>query len=107
MSSPFLRPVAEKVTLERANGSIGFRFHARDAHLVLSRNASEPIPFRVLLDRDAPGSSNGIDVHEQGCGVLDDGRLYQLVRHREPVRDRTLEITFFEGGAEAYVFTFG
>ena len=98
---------AEKVTLERANGSIAFRFHARDAHLVLSRNASEPIPFRVLLDGDAPGSSNGVDVDEQGYGVLDDGRLYQLVRHQDPVRDRTLEITLFEGGAEAYVFTFG
>src|SRR5207244_4378045 len=35
-------PGAEKATLERANGSIAFRFHARDAHLVLSRNASEP-----------------------------------------------------------------
>ena len=98
---------AEKVTLERANGSIAFRFHARDAHLVLSRNATEPIPFRVQLDRDAPGSSHGIDVDEQGYGVLDDGRLYQLVRQEDAVRDRTLEITFFEGGAEAYVFTFG
>jgi Thioredoxin like C-terminal domain len=98
---------AENVTLERANGSIAFRFHARDAHLVLSRNATEPIPFRVQLDGDAPGSSHGVDVDEQGYGVLDDGRLYQLVRHREPVREHTLEITFFEGGAEAYVFTFG
>jgi thiol-disulfide isomerase/thioredoxin len=98
---------AEKVTLEQANGSIAFRFHARDAHLVLSRNTSDPIPFRVLLDGDAPGSLHGIDVDEQGYGALDNGRLYQLVRHREPVRDRTLEITFFEGGAEAYVFTFG
>ena len=98
---------AEKVTLERANGSIAFRFHARDAHLVLSHNASEPIPFRVLLDGDAPRSSHGIDVDENGYGVLDDDRLYQLVRHQDPVRDRTLEITFFEGGAEAYVFTFG
>ena len=59
------------------------------------------------LDGDAPGSSHGIDVDEQGNGVLDDGRLYQLVRQEDAVRDRTLEITFFEGGAEAYVFTFG
>jgi len=98
---------AEKVTLERANGSIAFRFHARDAHLVLSRNASKPIPFRVLLDGDAPGSSNGIDVDEDGGGVLNEGRQYQLVRQRESVRERTLEITFVERDAEAYVFTFG
>jgi thiol-disulfide isomerase/thioredoxin len=98
---------AEKVTLERANGSIAVRFHARDAHLVLSRNAHDPIPFRVLLDGEAPGSSHGIDVDEDGGGVLDAGRLYQLVRQRESIRERTLEITFLERGAEAYVFTFG
>jgi len=98
---------AEKVTLERANGSIVFRFHARDAHLVLSRKALEPIPFRLLLDGDAPGDAHGIDVDENGDGVLDEGRLYQLVRHRDSVRERTLEITFHEPGAEAYVFTFG
>jgi thiol-disulfide isomerase/thioredoxin len=98
---------AENVTLERANGSITFRFHARDAHLVLSRNTTDPIPFRVLLDGDAPGHAHGIDVDEHGDGVLDDGRLYQLVRQLEPVHERTLEIIFHERGAEAYVFTFG
>jgi thiol-disulfide isomerase/thioredoxin len=98
---------AENVTLERANGSITFRFHARDAHLVLSRNTRDLIPFRLLLDGDAPGRAHGIDVDEHGDGVLDEGRLYQLVRQREPVHERTLEITFRERGAEAYVFTFG
>jgi hypothetical protein len=39
--------------------------------------------------------------------VLRDGRLYQLVRERDDVRDRTLGITFLEPGAEAYAFTFG
>jgi len=98
---------AENVTLERASGSIAFRFHARDAHLVLSRKTSDPIPFRVLLDGNAPGHAHGIDVDEHGDGVLDDGRLYQLVRQPEPVHERTVEITFHERGAEAYVFTFG
>jgi thiol-disulfide isomerase/thioredoxin len=98
---------AENVTLERANGSITFRFHARDAHLVLSRNTSDPIPFRLLLDGDAPGDAHGIDVGENGDGVIDEGRLYQLVRQPEPVQEQTLEVTFRERGAEAYVFTFG
>jgi hypothetical protein len=39
--------------------------------------------------------------------MLRDGRLYQLVRQHDAVRARTLEITFLEPGAEAYVFTFG
>ena len=35
------------------------------------------------------------------------GRLYQLVRAHDAVRERTLEITFLEPGAESYAFTFG
>ena len=97
----------ESVVLKQAGGSITRRFHARDAHLVLSRGAGEPIPFRVLLDGQAPGPSHGGDVHDDGTGLLDDGRMYQLVRQHDAVRERTLEITFLEPGAEAYVFTFG
>ena len=90
-----------------AGGQIAFRFHARDAHLVLSPGARGPIPFRLLLDGEAPGPAHGVDVDEDGNGVLRDGRMYQLVRVPDEVRDRTLEITFLEPGAEAYVFTFG
>jgi thiol-disulfide isomerase/thioredoxin len=97
----------ENVVLARAGGSIAYRFHARDAHLVLSARGREPIAFRVLLDGEAPGSSHGVDVDEDGNGLLRDGRLYQLVREHGAVRERTLEITFLEPGAEAYVFTFG
>jgi thiol-disulfide isomerase/thioredoxin len=98
---------AENVVLDRAGGSIAYRFHARDAHLVLSPGAREPIPFRVLLDGEAPGPSHGVDIDENGDGLLRDGRLYQLVRQRDTVRERTLEMTFLEPGAQAYVFTFG
>jgi thiol-disulfide isomerase/thioredoxin len=97
----------ESVVLDKAGGTIACRFHARDAHLVLSHEARGPIPFRVLLDGEAPGSSHGVDVDEEGNGLLRDGRLYQLVREHDSVRERTLEITFLEPRAEAYVFTFG
>jgi thiol-disulfide isomerase/thioredoxin len=97
----------ENVVLGRAGGSIAYRFHARDAHLVLSPGTLGPIPFRVLLDGDAPGPSHGLDVDHNGNGVLQDGRLYQLVRAHDPVRERTLQITFLQPGAQAYVFTFG
>ncbi len=97
----------ENVALDQAGGSIAYRFHARDAHLVLSSGAPEPIPFRVLLDGEAPGSSHGVDIDEDGNGLLRDGRLYQLVREHGAVRERTLEITFLEPGAEVYAFTFG
>jgi len=97
----------EHVVLDQAGGSIAFRFHARDAHLVLSGGVRGPIPFRVLLDGEAPGRSLGVDVDEAGNGLLRDGRMYQLVRQHDAVRERTVEITFLEPGVEAYVFTFG
>ena len=100
-----IRP--EDVVLEQAGGSIAFRFHARDAHLVLSRGAREPIPFQVSLDGEAPGPSAGVDVDADGNGVLRDDRMYQLVRQHDAIRDRTLEITFLRPGAKAHSFTFG
>jgi thiol-disulfide isomerase/thioredoxin len=97
----------EQVMLDAAGGSIRYRFHARDAHVVLARGGQAPIRFRVMLDGEPPGRSHGVDVDEQGDGVLDDGRLYQLIRAHDEVRERTLEITFEAAGAEAYAFTFG
>jgi thiol-disulfide isomerase/thioredoxin len=97
----------EKAALEQAGGSIAFRFDARDAHLVLNSEAREPIPFRVLIDGEAPGRSHGVDVDEDGSGLLREGRMHQLVRQHDTVRERTLEITFGKPGAEAYAFTFG
>jgi thiol-disulfide isomerase/thioredoxin len=98
---------SENVVLNEAGGSVAFRFHARDAHLVLSSRTPEPIPFRVKLDGEAPGESHGVDVDEAGNGELGGGRMYQLIRQADTVRDRTLEVTFLEPGAEAYSFTFG
>ena len=97
----------ENVVLDQPDGSIAFRFDARDAHLVLSPGMHAPIPFRVLVDGEPPGPSHGVDVDEDGSGTLDYGRMYQLVRAHDKVRERTLEITFLEPGAEAYAFTFG
>jgi thiol-disulfide isomerase/thioredoxin len=97
----------ERAVLTEPGGRIAFRFRARDANVVLARGASRPVPFRVLVDGQAPGASHGVDVSVDGQGVLEDGRLYQLVREQGEIRERTLEITFLESGAEAYVFTFG
>jgi hypothetical protein len=97
----------ESVVLEQPGGSIAFRFAARDAHLVLSPGDRAPIPFRVLIDGQAPGRSHGVDVDAYGNGVLREGRMYQLVRQHNAVRQRTLEITFLQPGAKAYSFTFG
>jgi hypothetical protein len=61
----------------------------------------------VLVDGATPGEDHGLDVDEQGQGTIDHPRLYQLIRQRGSIRDRTVEIVFLEPGVEAYVFTFG
>ena len=98
---------SESVALDEAGGGIEFRFQARDVHLVLDAGPARSVPFRVLLDGQAPGSAHGIDTDEAGHGELRGGRLYQLVRQQEPVRQRTVEVTFLEPGAKAFAVTFG
>jgi thiol-disulfide isomerase/thioredoxin len=94
--------------LNRAEGQIAFRFHARDVHLVLGPpERGTTVPFRVLVDGEPPGDSHGLDIDEQGRGTVSQQRLYQLVRERGSITDRTFEITFLAPGVEAYVFTFG
>ena len=65
------------------------------------------MPFRVQLDGEPPGDARGIDVDEEGHGMVAQPRLYQLVRQRGSITDRTFEITFLAPAVEAYVFTFG
>jgi len=93
--------------LNRADGRIAFRFHARDVHLVMGpRSRGTSVPFRVLVDGEPPGAAHGLDVDEQGRGTLVQQRLYQLLREPRSITDRTLEITFL-APCEAYAFTFG
>jgi thiol-disulfide isomerase/thioredoxin len=94
--------------LHQAEGRIAFRFHARDVHLVMGPGArGTSVPFRVLVDGEPPGDAHGLDVDEQGGGTVARQRLYQLIRERGSITDRTFEITFLAPGVEAYVFTFG
>jgi thiol-disulfide isomerase/thioredoxin len=90
------------------NSRIVYRFHARDLHLVMSTStAGTPVRFRVTIDGQPPGSAHGVDVDEQGNGVVNQPRLYQLIRQGGPIVDRTFEIELLDAGAEAHAFTFG
>jgi len=96
------------VVLDKANGGVVYRFHARDLHLVMgpsSRGSS--VRFRVLLDGQPPGIAHGTDIDEQGNGTATEPRMYQLIRQPRPILDRVFEIEFLDPGVEAYVFTFG
>ena len=98
----------EFATLSEPSGSVRFRFHARDLHLVLGPSAQgQPVRFRVKLDGAPPGADHGVDVDAEGWGRVEQPRLYQLVRQVRPVADRTFEIEFLDPGVRAFVFTFG
>jgi cytochrome c biogenesis protein CcdA/thiol-disulfide isomerase/thioredoxin len=95
-------------TLDKTDGAISFRFHARDLHLVLGPGADgKPVRFRVTIDGAPPGDSHGADVNADGEGVVTDHRLYQLVRQSGPIMDRTFTIQFLDPAVQAYAFTFG
>jgi thiol-disulfide isomerase/thioredoxin len=98
----------ESVVLDAAGGSIAYRFEGRDLNLVLAPpSAGAPVRFTVLLDGQPPGEDRGLDVDESGAGNLSEPRMYQLVRQRGAIRQRTFEITFDDPGVRAYVLTFG
>ncbi len=98
----------EHATLVAAPGKVIFRFHARDLHLVLGPGKNgKPVRFRVRIDGAVPGEDHGGDTDEQGAGVVKEYRLYQLVRQKGKVEDRTFEIEFLDPGVQAFAFTFG
>jgi thiol-disulfide isomerase/thioredoxin len=91
-----------------ASGSIVYRFHARDLHLVLGpAKDGKPIRFRVTLDGKAPGADHGVDTDAEGYGTVTDNRLYQLIRQQGTIQDRTFRIEFLVPGVQAFAFTFG
>jgi cytochrome c biogenesis protein CcdA/thiol-disulfide isomerase/thioredoxin len=98
----------ESAKLARAGGRIAFRFHARDVNLVLGpADDGKPVRYRVTIDGKAPGENRGVDSAADGSGEVTSQRLYQLVRAKGDVADRTFEIEFLDPGVEAFAFTFG
>jgi cytochrome c biogenesis protein CcdA/thiol-disulfide isomerase/thioredoxin len=97
----------ERAVLNRPDGGIAYRFHARDLHLVLGSRSGQPIRYKVTIDGKPPGDSHGADVDADGRGVVTGQRLYQLIRQSGTIGDHTFEIRFLDLGVEAYAFTFG
>ena len=80
--------------LNKINGRIAYRFHARDLHLVMGPAApGTSVRFRVRIDGQPPGAAHGIDVDEQGNGTVDRTAAVSAdppteAHRRSPVRDR-------------------
>jgi thiol-disulfide isomerase/thioredoxin len=99
---------SEEAVNSEANALIAYQFHARDLNLILA----PPKPptaarFRVLLDGRAPEGAHGLDVDEEGNGVVTETRLYQLIRQNGRITDRLFQIELLDPGAAGLCFTFG
>jgi thiol-disulfide isomerase/thioredoxin len=98
----------EAILLNKPNGTIAYRFHARDLNLVMGPPApGTSVRFRVRIDGQPPGAAHGTDVDENGVGTATGQRAYQLIRQAKPIDDRQFEIEFLDPGVEAFSFTFG
>ena len=57
----------ERAQLNAAGGSIAYRFHARDLHLVLGPSADgSPVRFVVTVDGKSSGAAHGVDIDAEG-----------------------------------------
>jgi len=98
----------EAATLNNTGGRVIFRCHARDVNLILGpAKPGASVRFRISIDGKAPGAAHGIDVDDQGNGVVTEQRMYQLVRQPAPIADREVSIEFLDPGVEVFDFTFG
>lgn len=98
----------QSATLNSNQGSIYYRFKARDLHLVLGPSEKgKAIRFKVLIDGKPPKENHGLDIDENGNGIITDERLYQLIRIKGDIGEHDFEIQFLDKGAKAYAFTFG
>ena len=99
---------AESAVLQALPGKIVFRFHSRDLHLILAPTKDgKPVRFKVTLDGAVPAENHGMDTLPDGSGQIREPRLYQLIRQKGPIVDRTFEIEFLDPGVQALDFTFG
>jgi thiol-disulfide isomerase/thioredoxin len=99
---------SEAAVLNEPHGHITYRFHARDLNLILAPpNEDAPVRFRVWLDGRPPEDAHGLDVDDDGNGIVREPRLYQLIRQPAPIDDRAFEIELLDPGAAAFCFTFG
>jgi hypothetical protein len=82
------------------------RTRFRTAHLsILALGLTFSLSGPALAQGQTPRSARSNS--GRGNGMVDDQRLYQLIRHPKPIVDRQLEIEFLDPGIEAFAFTFG
>jgi len=87
----------QATALNTTPGRIVYRFHARDAHLVIGPSRpAESIRFRVSVDGQLPGAAHGLDIDENGNGTASEHRLFQLIRQPKRIVERQFAIEFLD-----------
>jgi len=98
----------EAAVLQAAPGKVLFRFHSRDLNLIMApAKEGKRVRFKITLDGASPGENSGGDAAPDGSGEIREPRMYQLIRQKGQIRDRTFEIEFLDPGVQALDFTFG
>ncbi len=74
-----------------------------DLHLVVGPGKDgKPVRFRVCgWMVPHPERTPVVDVAPDGSGAVREPRLYQFIRQKGPVRDRTFQIEFLDPGVQA------
>ena len=82
----------EATALNKPNGRIAYRFHARDLHLVMGPAApGTSVRFRVMIDGQPPGAAHGLTLTSNATDS-DRAAAYQLIRRPKPIANRQFEI---------------
>jgi len=68
----------------------------------------KPVRFKVTMDGAPPGAAHGMDINAEGVGVVQEERLYQLIRQSDDaIGEHLFDIQFLDPDVAAYAFTFG
>jgi len=88
-----------------AQASIKFTYRGKEVFFVGS--SDESVTVRVLLDgKPLPASMRGADVSSDGRLIIDDERLYTIIKG-DVYGEHLLELLIEKPGLKAFTFTFG
>jgi len=98
----------QATVLNKANGRIVYRFHARTFISSWDRQREErPCGFACSSMDSRRALLADLTLTTKETVGLPKQRLYQLIRHPKPIADRQFEIEFLDSGVAAFAFTFG
>ncbi|MEK7612199.1 MAG: redoxin family protein [Patescibacteria group bacterium] len=81
-----------------------YKYNAKEVYIVAS--SDKPVEIEVLQDGKRVTGEAGVDVNDNGIVVIQESKLYKLIRNTEP-GEHTLELRVLDSGTLLFAFTFG